>query len=110
MHVSGYRDPVSTVVAAWCRAQARPYVFEPLGMVEPRLRKVALKRALDATLTRGVVRDARLVLVVSERERTTSIGAASTRDRIRSAATASPTRRRPHGLDPLDGVVPTRRP
>ena len=52
-HVIGFRDPVTTGVAAWCRARAVPYVFEPVGMFRPRLRKVALKRAFDATIARG---------------------------------------------------------
>ena len=56
VHVFGFRDPVTTGVAAWCRLAHMPYVFEPLGMFEPRLRKVVLKRALDATLYRGVAR------------------------------------------------------
>ena len=46
-------------VAAWCRARSVPYVFEPVGMFRPRLRKVRLKRALDATLARGVAAGAR---------------------------------------------------
>jgi hypothetical protein len=57
-HIFGFRDPVTTGVAAWCRIARVPYVFEPLGMFEPRLRKVFLKRALDATLYRGVARGA----------------------------------------------------
>src|SRR5262245_59034456 len=39
-HVVGFRDPVTTGVAAWCRARRVPYVFEPVGMFRPRLRKV----------------------------------------------------------------------
>jgi glycosyltransferase involved in cell wall biosynthesis len=38
-------------------------------MFQPRLRKVLLKRALDATLYRGVARGAAAVVVASERER-----------------------------------------
>jgi glycosyltransferase involved in cell wall biosynthesis len=68
VHVLGFRDPVSTGVAAWARLRRVPYVFEPLGMFEPRLRKVALKRALDATLYRGVAGGAATVVVSSERE------------------------------------------
>lgn len=68
VHVLGFRDPVSTGVAGWARARRVPYVFEPLGMFEPRLRKVALKRALDATLYRGVASGAAAVVVSSERE------------------------------------------
>ena len=39
-HVMGFRDPVTTTVATWCRARGVPYVFEPVGMFRPRLRKV----------------------------------------------------------------------
>jgi glycosyltransferase involved in cell wall biosynthesis len=67
-HIFGFRDPVTTGVAAWCRIARVPYVFEPLGMFEPRLRKVFLKRALDATLYRGVARGAAAVVVASRRE------------------------------------------
>jgi glycosyltransferase involved in cell wall biosynthesis len=68
-HVFGFRDPITTGVAAWCRIARVPYVFEPLGMFEPRLRKVLLKRLLDATLYRGVARGAAAVVVASDRER-----------------------------------------
>jgi glycosyltransferase involved in cell wall biosynthesis len=68
-HVFGFRDPITTSVAAWCRLAHVPYVFEPLGMFEPRLRKVQLKRLLDATLYRGVARGATAVVVASDRER-----------------------------------------
>jgi glycosyltransferase involved in cell wall biosynthesis len=67
-HIFGFRDPVTTMTAAWCRLAHVPYVFEPLGMFEPRLRKVALKRLLDATLYRGVARGAAAVVVASQRE------------------------------------------
>lgn len=68
-HVFGFRDPVTTGVATWCRLARVPYVFEPLGMFEPRLRKVLLKRILDATIFRGVARGAAAVVVASKRER-----------------------------------------
>ena len=68
-HVFGYRDFVSTAVAAWCRLAGVPYVFEPLGMYRPKLRKIALKRAFDATITRGVARGAALVVATSQLER-----------------------------------------
>jgi glycosyltransferase involved in cell wall biosynthesis len=69
VHVFGFRDPITTGTAAWCRVRRIPYVFEPLGMFRPRLRKVALKRALDATIYRGVARGAAGVVVASQRER-----------------------------------------
>jgi glycosyltransferase involved in cell wall biosynthesis len=68
-HIYGFRDPVTTGTAAWLRMRRIPYVLEPLGMFRPRLRKVRLKRTLDATLYRGVARGAAVVVVASERER-----------------------------------------
>lgn len=69
VHIFGFRDPITTGTAAWCRIRRVPYVFEPLGMFEPRLRKVLLKRVLDGTLYRGVARGAAAVVVASPRER-----------------------------------------
>jgi glycosyltransferase involved in cell wall biosynthesis len=68
VHVFGFRDPVTTATATWCRARGIPYVFEPLGMFRARLRKVGLKRALDASLYRGIAAGAAAVVVVSELE------------------------------------------
>jgi glycosyltransferase involved in cell wall biosynthesis len=69
VHVFGFRDPVTTVTAAWCRVRRVPYVFEPLGMFAPRVRKLRLKRLLDATLYSGVAAGAAAIVVVSNRER-----------------------------------------
>jgi glycosyltransferase involved in cell wall biosynthesis len=69
VHVFGFRDPVTTAVATWARACRIPYVFEPLGMFRPRLRKVALKQALDSTLYRGIPSGAVAVVVASSVER-----------------------------------------
>jgi glycosyltransferase involved in cell wall biosynthesis len=69
VHVFGFRDPVTTAAATWARLRGAPYVFEPLGMFRPRLRKVALKRALDSTLYRGVAGGAAAIVVASSRER-----------------------------------------
>jgi glycosyltransferase involved in cell wall biosynthesis len=75
VHVFGFRDPVTTVTAGWCRARRIPYVFEPLGMLRPRLRKVGLKRVLDATLYRGVASGAAVVAAVSELEAADAVAA-----------------------------------
>jgi glycosyltransferase involved in cell wall biosynthesis len=69
VHVFGFRDPVTTGTAAWCRLRSVPYVFEPLGMFAPRVRKLRLKRLLDSTLYRGVGAGAAAIVAVSERER-----------------------------------------
>jgi glycosyltransferase involved in cell wall biosynthesis len=104
-HLVGFRDPVTTGVAAWCRIRGIPYVFEPVGMFRPRLRKVLLKRAFDATLTRGVAGGAKLVIAASARERNdvTAGGIDPGRIRIRGNAFPVPP---PPGADPLAGVVP----
>ena len=69
VHVFGFRDPVTTGTASWARLRRIPYLFEPLGMFRPRLRKVALKRALDWTLFGGIASSAEAVVVASEVER-----------------------------------------
>jgi glycosyltransferase involved in cell wall biosynthesis len=81
-HVYGFRDPTTTVTAAWCRARRIPYVFEPLGMFRARLRKVGLKRTLDASLYRGVASGAARVVVVSELEADDVAAAGIPRERI----------------------------
>ena len=69
VQVFGFRDPVTTGTAAWCRVRGVPYVFEPLGMFAPRVRKLRLKRLLDSTLYRGVASGAAAIVAVSARER-----------------------------------------
>src|ERR671935_2177498 len=91
-HVFGFRDPVTTLTAAWCRVMRVPYVFEPLGMFRPRLRKVALKRALDATIYRGVANGAAAVVVASQRERDDvgACGVATERGHVRGHGLPEP--------------------
>ena len=83
VHIFGFRDPVTTGVATWCRIARVPYVFEPLGMFEPRLRKVFLKRALDATLYRGVARGAAAVVVASQREADAVVASSVPAEKVR---------------------------
>jgi len=105
-HVIGFRDPLGTVVAGWCRARRVPYVFEPVGMFRPRLRKVRLKRAVDASLARGVATGARLVIVSSPRERDDVVACGVDPERVRLRGNAFPEPPAADGADPLDGVVP----
>ncbi|MFL6029921.1 MAG: glycosyltransferase [Gaiellaceae bacterium] len=83
VHVFGFRDPVTTASATWSHVRRIPYIFEPLGMFQPRLRKVALKRALDATLYRGVAGGAAAVVVASERERDDVVAAGVEAEKVR---------------------------
>jgi glycosyltransferase involved in cell wall biosynthesis len=68
-HVFGLRDPLGTVVAGWCRHHRVPYLVEALGMYQPKLRKVGLKRALDATVVRHVAQGAARLVATSDVER-----------------------------------------
>ena len=81
-HVYGFRDPVTTLTAHWCRVRGIPYVFEPLGMLRPRLRKVGLKRALDATVYRGIATGAAVVACVSNIEAADATAAGVPAERI----------------------------
>jgi glycosyltransferase involved in cell wall biosynthesis len=101
-HVFGFRDPVTTATAAWCRARRVPYVFEPLGMFRPRLRKVRLKRVFDATLGRGVAAGARAVIVSSAREADDVVACGVDPARVRVRGNGFPEPPPPgHGADPL---------
>lgn len=81
-HVFGFRDPLGTAVAAWCHRRDIPYVFEPLGMLQPRSRKVRLKRLLDASLLGWLPQAAAAVVVTSEHERAQVIAAGAPSGRV----------------------------
>lgn len=82
-HVFGFRDPVGTAVASWCVARGIPYVFEPLGMFMPRVRKLRLKRALDSTVLGWLPKRAAAIVVTSEHERAELVAGGAPSDRIR---------------------------
>jgi glycosyltransferase involved in cell wall biosynthesis len=107
VHIFGFRDPVTTLTAAWCRRRSIPYVFEPLGMFRPRLRKVWLKSALDASLYRGVASGAALVLCASPRERDDVVACGVPPERVRVRGNGFPTpldRSSPLGSDLRGGL------
>ena len=103
VHVFGFRDPVTTGVAAWARVRRIPYVFEPLGMFRARLRKVTLKRALDSTLYRGVAAGAAAVVVSSGMERDDVAASGAVRpERIHVRGNGFPA---PYGVPPADRLL-----
>jgi glycosyltransferase involved in cell wall biosynthesis len=75
-------------------------------MFAPRLRKMALKRVFDSTLTRGVASGARLLIASSPKERDDVVAAGADPRRVRIRANAFPEPPPPVDLDPLAGVVP----
>jgi len=91
-HVFGFRDPLGTATALWCRARGVPYVLEPLGMFEPRVRKIALKRVLDRSVLRPIVNGATAIVATSELEREAIVasGAPATRVVVRGNGFPAP--------------------
>lgn len=81
-HVFGFRDPLGTATAAWCSARGIPYVLEPLGMFEPRVRKIALKRILDRSVFRPIVTGAAAIVATSEIERAAIVAAGAPAERV----------------------------
>jgi glycosyltransferase involved in cell wall biosynthesis len=96
VHVFGFRDVVTTTVAAWARRRGIPYVLEPLGMYRPAFRKVRTKRVFDRVVARGVVEGARLLIATSALERDELVAGGVAADRIAV---------RPNGFPPLSNGV-----
>jgi glycosyltransferase involved in cell wall biosynthesis len=105
-HVMGFRDPVTTGVAAWCRLRGVPYLCEPVGMLAPRLRQAGRERLFDAAVTRGVASGARLVVVSSPKERDDVVAAGADPGKVRIRTNAFPEPPPPGTADPLAGRVP----
>ncbi len=104
-HVFGFRDVVTTTVARWCRRNDVPYVFEPLGMFMPRVRKVRFKRAFDRTVARHVADAARVVVATSEHEREQIVAAGVARERVAIRYNGFP---RPEEMPPATGALRAR--
>ena len=68
VHVLGYRDPVGALAVISSAGRA-PVVWEPSGMVRPRIRSLRMKRAFDRTLGRRLMGAAAVVVATSELER-----------------------------------------
>lgn len=82
VHVFGYRDVVGTGVARWARKNGIPYVFEPLGMFMPRVRKVRFKRLFDASIVRNVPRHAAVIVASSELEKRQIVASGGRADHV----------------------------
>jgi len=96
VHVIGYRDPVGTVAAFHARRRRVPFVFEPVGMMRPRVRSFALKLWFDSTIGR-LVRDGTGALIVTSSVERDDLERGSV-DRLR-------VRVRPNGVS-FDGLWP----
>jgi glycosyltransferase involved in cell wall biosynthesis len=96
VHVLGFRDPVGTAAAIEARRARVPYVVEPVGMLERRLRSIVLKRVFDATFGRAIIGRAAVLVAASSVE---------AQDIARSGVPADRIRVRPNGVR-FDSLVP----
>jgi glycosyltransferase involved in cell wall biosynthesis len=102
VHVHGFRDPVTTWTSGWAGRAGIPTVFEPLGMFRARLRKVALKRALDRALFDRVALRARSVVTVSLLEADDVVARGIARERVVVRGLGFPD---PDSAPPTDGSL-----
>lgn len=96
VHLLGLRDPVGTLAAFEARRRAIPYVLEPVGMLEPRVRSFALKRGFDSTIGSKVIGGSAALIVTSSVERD---------DLARAGIDPSRVRVRPNGVS-FEGLWP----
>jgi glycosyltransferase involved in cell wall biosynthesis len=73
VHVLGYRDPVGTSAASVAFHAHVPYLLEPCGMMRPRVRSIAVKRAFDVTIGRPIIDRAATIIATSRLERSEMI-------------------------------------
>jgi len=69
VHIYGLYDLIGPAVAGVCRRIARPYVVEPMGMFQPIVRNIWLKRMYHAVLGRAMLHGASRLIATSEQER-----------------------------------------
>ena len=69
IHIYGLYDLIGPRVARACRRLARPYVAEPMGMFQPIVRNIWMKRMYHAFLGGAMLRDASRLIATAEQER-----------------------------------------
>jgi glycosyltransferase involved in cell wall biosynthesis len=82
VHVYGLYDLFGPVVAQFCRRRGVPYVVEPLGMFQPRVRSRQKKRLYHALMGGALLRGAAVIIATSETERVELIGGGIAAERI----------------------------
>jgi glycosyltransferase involved in cell wall biosynthesis len=69
VHIFGLYDLIGPRVASACRRFARPYVVEPMGMFQPIIRNLWLKRMYHAVFGGALLREAERLIATAEQER-----------------------------------------
>jgi glycosyltransferase involved in cell wall biosynthesis len=69
VHIYGLYDLIGPQVARACRRLGRPYVVEPMGMFQPIVRNIWLKRMYHLAFGDAMIRGADRLIATSEQER-----------------------------------------
>ncbi len=69
IHIYGLYDLIAPRVARECRRIGRPYIVEPMGMFQPIVRNIFLKRLYHALLGRPLLNGAARLIATAEQER-----------------------------------------
>jgi len=82
VHIHGLYDLLGVVVARFCRRRGIPYVVEPLGAFQPRVRSVRKKRLYHWAAGRRLLQGAARIVATSEHERMELLGAGIPADKL----------------------------
>lgn len=88
VHIHAARDFVTLPVAAWARRRKLPYVLQTHGMIDRSTNPLA--RPLDATLTRRVLRGAKHIFFLTDREEADLVAVAGPGLKLRRLANGVP--------------------
>lgn len=69
VHIYGLYDLLGPFVAWFCRLWKIPYVVEPMGMYEPIIRSIRVKKLYHKILGGGLIKGAARIVVTSDKER-----------------------------------------
>src|SRR3979490_3434887 len=69
IHIYGLYDLIGHRVASACRRLARPYVVEPMGMFQPIVRNIRMKRMYHTVFGGAMLRGASRLIATAEQER-----------------------------------------
>ncbi|MFZ0845843.1 MAG: glycosyltransferase [Pseudolabrys sp.] len=69
VHIFGLYDLLGPQVAAACRRKGIPYVIEPMGMFQPIVRNIWLKRIYHLIFGNSLIRGASRMIATAEQER-----------------------------------------
>jgi glycosyltransferase involved in cell wall biosynthesis len=69
VHIYGLYDLIGPRVASACRRMGQPYIVEPMGMFQPIVRSIWMKRFYHSLLGRAMLNGATYLIATAEQER-----------------------------------------